>query len=172
MQATQPLNDLLTRRWSPREYDPKPIEPAILHSLFDAAHSAFSCFNEQPWHFIVVQDHDTLRQLGALARTGGYTADAPAAIVVVTEPSRFAVSDASRAIQSMALAAWSEGVASGWAGFGGLEALKPVLGIPDTLDVFAIVPLGYPDQAVGQGKKNRKPLADVAHRERFGTPFS
>jgi nitroreductase len=47
-----------------------------------------------------------------------------------------------------------------------------VLGIPDTLDVFAIVPLGYPDQAVGQGKKNRKPLADVAHRERFGTPFS
>jgi nitroreductase len=155
-----------------RSYQDRPIPGDVLQRIVEAGRLTGSSMNGQPWHFIVVQDHDTLRQLGALARTGGYTADAPAAIVVVTEPSRFAVSDASRAIQSMALAAWSEGVASGWAGFGGLEALKPVLGIPDTLDVFAIVPLGYPDQAVGQGKKNRKPLADVAHRERFGTPFS
>ncbi len=39
------------------------------------------------------------------------------------------------------------------------------------LDVLAILPFGYPVQAVGRGKKQRKPLAAVAHRERDGQPF-
>ena len=112
-----------------------------------------------------------LAQIGALARTGGYTARAPLAIAVVIDPTRFAVSDASRAIQSMTLTAWSEGVGSSWVGFSGLDAVKSLLGIPDNLDLLAIIPFGYPAQTVGQGKKKRKPLAEVAHRERFGTPF-
>ena len=71
----------------------------------------------------------------------------------------------------MLLTAWAEGVGSNWVGFHGLDAIKPLLNIPDDLDVLAILPFGYPVQAVGQGKKNRKPLAEVAHRERFGQPF-
>ena len=33
------------------------------------------------------------------------------------------------------------------------------------------IPLGYPANAVGKGKKDRKLLGTVAHRERFGRPF-
>jgi nitroreductase len=127
--------------------------------------------NGQPWHFIVVENRDTLRQLGSLARTGPYIAQAPLAIVVVIEKTRFAISDASRAIQSMALTAWSEGVGSNWVGFEGLDAIKPLLAIPNDHDVLAIIPFGYPAQAVGQGKKERKPLAQVASRERYGQSF-
>jgi hypothetical protein len=29
----------------------------------------------------------------------------------------------------------------------------------------------YQDKRVGRGKKNRKPLGDVAHRERYGQPY-
>jgi nitroreductase len=50
-------------------------------------------------------------------------------------------------------------------------AVKPLLGIPDELEVLAIVPFGYPAQASGRGKKERKPLSQVAHRERFGQSF-
>ena len=39
------------------------------------------------------------------------------------------------------------------------------------LDVLAIVPFGYPVQPGGQGEKTRKPLGQVAHRERFGQPL-
>jgi hypothetical protein len=46
-----------------------------------------------------------------------------------------------------------------------------LLGIPQELDVLAIIPFGYPVQAVGKGKKQRKALGEVAHRERFGAPF-
>jgi nitroreductase len=81
------------------------------------------------------------------------------------------VSDASRAIQSMILTAWSEGVGSNWVGFLGLEEIKPLLGIPDDLDILAIVPFGYPAQSRSEGKKRRKALAEVAHRDRFGQPL-
>ena len=57
----------------------------------------------------------------------------------------------------MMLAAWSEGVGSNWVGFFGLEDIKPLLGIPDGLEIFAVVPFGYPLDAIGRGKKNRKP---------------
>ncbi len=72
----------------------------------------------------------------------------------------------------MLLTAWAEGLGSNWVGFNSLEAVKALLNIPDNLDVLAILPFGYPTQAVGQGKKQRKPLAEVAHREQFGQPFS
>ncbi len=127
--------------------------------------------NRQPWHFIVVQDRDSLRQLGALAKTGPYIAQAALAIVVAIQRTPFSVSDGSRAIQSMMLSAWSEGVGSNWVGFMGLTEVKPLLGIPEDVDVLAIIPFGYPARPVGKGKKNRKPLSQVAHLERFGQPF-
>jgi nitroreductase len=71
----------------------------------------------------------------------------------------------------MLLTAWGNGVGGNWVGFGGLDDAKPLLGIPEELDLLAIVPLGYPAVAVGRGKKERKPLAEVASRERYGQPF-
>jgi hypothetical protein len=38
--------------------------------------------------------------------------------------------------------------------------------------VLAILPLGYPANAVGQGKKSRKPIEQIAHQERWGQPFA
>lgn len=155
-----------------RKFRDTPIPDDIVREIVEAAHLTASSMNGQPWHFIVVQDKEMLRRLGALVRTGPYIAQAPLAVVVATTDSPYAVSDASRAIQDMILAAWSRGVGSNWTGFHGLDAVKPVLGIPATMDVLAVVPFGYPAQAAGAGKKNRKPLGEVVHREHFGQPFA
>jgi nitroreductase len=154
-----------------REYQDKPVPAEIVQRIVEAGRLTGSSMNRQPWHFIVVQDRDTLRQLGALAKTGPYTGQAALAIVVVIQRTPFSVSDGSRAIQSMMLTAWSEGVGSNWVGFMGMTEVKPLLGIPDNLDMLAIIPFGYPARPVGKGKKNRKPLSEVAHLERFGQPF-
>jgi nitroreductase len=154
-----------------RNYQDKPVPPDVVRRIVEAGRLTASSMNKQPWHFIIVEDHDTLRQLGTLAQTGPYIAQAPLAIVVAIEKTRFAVSDASRAIQSMILTAWSEGVGSNWVGFLGLTEVKPLLGIPDELDVLAIVPFGYPAQSTGRGKKKRKLLSEVAHLRRFGQPY-
>jgi nitroreductase len=156
-----------------RSYQDRPIPPEVLNRIVEAGHLTASASNKQPWRFIVVQNRDALRQLGSLARTGPYIAQTQAAVVVAIEKTPFAISDASRAIQDMVLTAWSDGIGSNWVGFaGGLDSVKPVLGIPDDLDVLAILPLGYPAQPIGKGKKIRKPLAEVAFRERYGQPFS
>jgi nitroreductase len=155
-----------------RRYRDTPVPPEIVRHIVEAGHLTASSMNQQPWHFILIEDRDTLRRLGELATHGPYIAEAPLAIVVAIDDTRFAVSDASRAIQSMILTAWSEGVGSNWVGFHGLDAVKPLLGIPDRLDVLAIVPFGYPAQPTGQGKKARKPLGEVFSRERFGQPLT
>lgn len=154
-----------------RGYQDKAVPDAVVRRIVEAGRLTGSGMNRQPWHFVVVRDRDTLRRLGALASSGPYVAQAPLAVVVATDKSRFAVSDASRAIQSMMLTAWADGVGSNWVGFGGLERVNAVLDIPAGLDVLAILPFGYPARAVGRGKKQRKPLRDVAHLERYGRPF-
>ena len=72
----------------------------------------------------------------------------------------------------MVLTAWEEGVGSNWVGFvGGLEAVGQLLNVPAELDVLAILPFGYPAVPVGRGNKRRKPLPEVAARERYGQPY-
>jgi nitroreductase len=155
-----------------REYQDRHIPDDVLDRIVEAGQLTASSMNLQPWHFVVVRDRQGLEELGGLLRTGRYTAGAAAAIVVAHErESRFGVSDASRAIQSMILAAWAEGVGSNWAGFGGLEGVRQHVGLPDSFDVLAVVPLGYPTRALGRGRKKRKPLGEVASRERYGTPY-
>lgn len=154
-----------------REYADKPVPPEVIRRIVEAGRLTGSSRNGQPWHFIVVQQRETLRHLGALARSGPYTAGAAFAIVVATEESRFAVSDGSRAIQSMMLAAWAEGVGSNWVGFRGMDEVKELLGVPPEMDLLAIVPFGYPAKKLSRGKKRRKSMAEVAHGERFGQPL-
>ena len=154
-----------------RRYLDRPVPEGIIRKIVEAGRLTGSAMNLQPWHFIVVQEAATLRRLGALARSGPYIAQAPLAIVVAVERTGYAVSDASRAIHSMLLVAWSEGVGSNWVGFGGLEKINALLGIPGELDVLAILPFGYPADRIGRGRKNRKPLRAIAHRERYGQPF-
>jgi nitroreductase len=74
----------------------------------------------------------------------------------------------SRAIQSMILVAWGDGVGSNWTGFGALEGVRKKVGLPESFEVLAVVPLGYPKRKLGLGKKKRKPLAEVFSAERFG----
>ncbi|HXJ82510.1 MAG TPA: nitroreductase family protein [Candidatus Methylomirabilis sp.] len=154
-----------------RSYRDTPVPDAVLRRILEAGRLTGSGMNRQPWHFIVVRERETLRRLGTMASSGPYVTQAPLAIVVATDKSRFAVSDASRAIQSMLLAAWAEGVGSNWVGFGGLEKVKDVLDVPAPLDVLAILPFGYPTRTLGRGKKQRKSLREVAHLERYGHPF-
>ena len=52
-ETLDPVHELIAKRWSPRAFADKPVEPNKLRSLLEAARWAPSCFNEQPWHFIV-----------------------------------------------------------------------------------------------------------------------
>ena len=91
-----------------RGYQNKPIPEEVVRRIVESGRLTGSGMNRQPWHFVVVRERETLRRLGALASSGSYVAQAPLAVVVATDKTRFAVSDASRAIQSMVLTAWAD----------------------------------------------------------------
>ncbi len=155
-----------------RAFQDKPVPDAVIRKVAEAAQLSGSSMNRQPWHFVVVQQRETLKKIGSLAPTGPYIAQAAFAVVVAIEKdSKFGVSDGSRAVQDMMLAAWEEGVGSNWAGYFGLDDVAKALNVPDSLQVLCVIPFGYPATDVGRGKKNRKPLGEVASRERFGQPF-
>jgi nitroreductase len=155
-----------------RSYEEKKIPADAVRKIVEAGRLTASSMNLQPWHFVVVEDRAMLKKLGGAARTGPYIAQAPLAVVVAVEKnSKYGVSDASRAVQSMILTAWSMGIGSNWVGFMNLDGVPALLGIPDALEVLAIVPFGYPAVKKDKGKKKRKPLAEVAHREKFSQPY-
>ena len=154
-----------------REYRDKEVPEDAIRRIVEAAHLTASAANRQPWHFVLVRKRDALRKLGSLVRTGPYTANAAAAVIVAYEKdSKSGVSDASRAIQSMILVAWGDQIGSNWTGFGGMEEVRKEFGIPDAYDVLAVLPLGYPKRKV-IGKKKRKPFNEVVSAERFGQPL-
>ena len=155
-----------------RAFQPTPIPTEQIQDILESGRLTGSGSNQQPWHFIVVDDPVELGKLAELAKSGPYIAQAPVAIVVVVERTPLAVSDGSRAIQSMILTAWSEGIGSNWVGYIGMKGVNEFLNIPDTLDVLAILPFGYPVKELGQGKKKRKGLAEVASHGKYGTPLS
>src|SRR2546428_13893914 len=64
-----PIEEILRRRWSPRSFSDRIVEPEKLQSLFEAARWAPSSFNEQPWYFIVApkQNLEHARLLSCLA---------------------------------------------------------------------------------------------------------
>jgi len=155
-----------------REFDDRPLPEDVLRRIVEAAHLTASSRNGQPWHFVVVRERGDLQEIGRLVRTGSYTAGAAAAVVVACDRgSPYAASDASRAIQSMILTAWAEGVGSNWTGFGGMETVRQRFGVPERYDVLAVVPFGYPKRKLGLGKKNRKPIGEVVSDGKFGTPW-
>jgi len=155
-----------------REYQDKPVPEDLVVRVVEAGRLTASGANRQPWHFVVVRERANLRALGSEVRSGPYIAKAAFAIVVGYEKdSPYGVSDASRAIQSMILTAWAEGVGSNWAGFGGLLAVRKKVALPDRYEVLAVIAFGYPARPV-KGVKKRKRLEEVASAERFGTPLS
>ena len=154
-----------------REYRDGEVPDDVIRRILEAGHLTASAANRQPWHFVLVRDREALQKLGSLVRTGGYTRSAAAAVIVACDKNQYAQSDASRAIQSMILTAWGDGVGSNWTGFGGLENVRQEFGLPETFDVLAVLPLGYPKRKV-MGRKRRKPFNEVISLERFGRPLA
>jgi nitroreductase len=155
-----------------RSYEKDPVPPDVVAQIIEAGRLTGSSMNRQPWHFIVVENRETLDRLGQLARSGPYLAEAPLAIAVAIEKkSIYGVSDASRAIQSMVLTAWAAGVGSNWVGFKNLDEVANLLAVPDSFEMLAVLAFGYPTRELGKGQKQRKPLNEVASRERFGQAF-
>ncbi len=166
--------DCIRRRRTVREFKPDAIPEDVVYRILEAGRWAPSSSNSQPWHFVVVQARDTLKKLGAIATQGAFIANAPLAIAIVVDNATRPQLDAGRALQQMELVAWSEGMGTCFVGVRSADqqrAVKELLSIPPRMDLITIMPYGYRlPGSRGQGTP-RKPMSEMAHRERFGESY-
>lgn len=151
-----------------------------LSAILEAGRWAPSYINSQPWEFLVVRDVKTRGRMSEILRRitvawQGF-AGAPASIVVMADPARdprHLAEDGAAAVQNMALAAHSLGLATFWAGLhavpegkGSAESdLKAALGIPPAMQLIAVLPVGHPAY---EAATSRRPLSEIVHLETYG----
>ncbi|HZL56125.1 MAG TPA: nitroreductase family protein [Bryobacteraceae bacterium] len=155
MPETPLLNETIAGRWSPREFENKPIDAKTLRSLFEAARWAASCFNEQPWRFILAtkdQPEQFERVLATLVPQNQNWAKTAWALGISAgkktfthngAPDRFGLHDAGAALANLMIQATSVGLHVH--GMGGFDAAKARadFGIPDDFEVGAAFAIGY-----------------------------
>ncbi|UCD27390.1 MAG: nitroreductase family protein [Planctomycetota bacterium] len=160
------LDALVTRR-SVRKYKPDPVPQDLLVKIVDAGRLAPTAHNDQAWEFVVITDEQRRHQLADLADYGKFIADAPACIVVLSEPTRYYLEDGSAATTNIMLAATALGLGSCWVA-GDKKQYAPQIvslcGAPENYKLVSMIAIGYP-AAIPAPKK--RSVDDVLHWESF-----
>lgn len=129
------------------------ISEEIIKKLLQAAMSAPSAGNQQPWHFIVVTDRERLDAIPAFHPYCKMITGVRTAIVICGDPDgkkwpAFWPQDCSAATQNLLLAARACGLGSVWSGVypdeNRMAGCRKLFGIPEHIYPFAVVPLGTP----------------------------
>jgi nitroreductase len=185
-----PIHDLLRRRWSPRAFDDRSIEPEKLRSLFEAARWAPSSNNEQPWRFLVATKENTIehdRLFSCLVEGNQKWAHrAPALLLSVAKlqfedgsPNRHALYDTGMAVENLVVQATALGlVVHQMAGFR-IDQARTSCKIPASYEPVAIIAVGYPGdpaklsdrlRARETQPRVRKPLTELVYSATWEQP--
>jgi nitroreductase len=128
-----------------------PIEKEKLDRVIEAARLAPSAKNLQDWRFVIVTDEKLRKDVAMACNEQMFIATAPAVIIGCSNSDytlrcglKIASIDVSIAMEHIALAATAEGLATCWIGSFYPEKLKPVVGIPDRVEIVEVMPIGYP----------------------------
>lgn len=172
-----PIEALLKRRWSPRAFADRAVEPEKLLSLWEAARWAASTANQQPWYFIVATKQDAAeyaRLLSCLRENNQqWASQAPVLMVSVAklafdangQPNRHAFHDVGLAVANLIVQATAFGLGvHQMAGFSP-ERVRELYGVPDDFEPVAGIVLGYPgDPAILPDELRQRELAPRVRR--------
>lgn len=162
-----PINDILRRRWSPRAFSDRAVEPEIFGSLFEAARWAPSSSNRQPWHFLVARKQEPAefdRMLQCLVPgNASWCKDVPVLMISVAntrwdngEPNRHAFHDVGQAAAQLTVEAVSRGLFVHQMGGILVDKIRETYAIPDGFEPVAGFALGYPGDPEKLSEKLRE----------------
>lgn len=179
------LNELISTRWSPRQYIDHPVEAEKLHALFEAARWAASCFNEQPWRFVVATKNNPeqfRKMLGILMEKNQQWAQTAWAVgfsagkKTFTQrdaPNRFALHDTGAASANLAIEATALGLHAHFMGGFDAQRARTEFNVPDDFEVGAAFAIGYIDEiATTPGPRTRRALDEIVFEGHWGVPAS
>ena len=153
--------DTIFHRISVRKFTEQKVEQEKIEKILSAGMQAPSAANQQPWEFYVVTNQELLKKLSTSSPYAGPAAGAPAAIVSVYRKDcrlpEYAQIDMSIAMENIWLETDALGLDGVWIGTAPLQermdAVRAILNIPDSLEVFALFPFGYPAESRPQADR-------------------
>lgn len=189
------IHDLIASRWSPRAFDPdKPVAHGDLLALLEAARWAPSCFNDQPWRYIVCikADNEAVWRsaLGVLAeKNQSWAKNAPILMLSVAmanfdhngKPNRWSMYDTGAATVSLCLQANALGLVVHQMGGFDADKARQVFKLPDDCTPMAMMAVGYQAEAetlaedfqdAERAERSREPLRRSFYRGEWGAEFS
>jgi nitroreductase len=186
------IQELLEKRFSPYGFSSRPVEAEKLHELFEAARSAPSSYNEQPWRFVAATRQDAQgfeRLLEALVEQNReWARHAPVLVLSVAKldfthngrPNRHAWYDVGQAAAYLTLQATELDLyVHQMAGFDAGKA-RQLLGIPEGYEPAAMMAVGYlsdseavqePPHPQDRSRRPRKPLDSFLFGGAWGVPW-
>ena len=153
--TSQPINPYTCERWSPRSFSPKPVDHETLVSLFEAARWSASCYNIQPWRYIIESKTDPeaweVAQNCTLDWNRRWTKSAPIIGFVLAEPVELPGGhkniwhqfDTGMSCAHLTIEAESRGLSVHK--FAGInkEAVRKNYNIPDCVEIICGIVIGY-----------------------------
>jgi len=140
--------------WSPRAFDEsRPVAEEDLLALFEAARIAPSCFNEQPWRFIVARSPESRQKLIACLSASNqlWAGKAPVLLAILakanfshnSKPNRWHAFDTGTAWGYLSLQAQHRGLITHAMGGFSVEQVREAFLVPEDYNIMAVVAVGY-----------------------------
>jgi nitroreductase len=151
------IETILSRR-SIRRYTSQKVSDQVIKELLQAAMSAPSASNEQPWHFIVIHGPKILGEIPKFHPYSGMLREAPIAILVCVDldmgTEGFLVQDGSAATENILIAAHAKELGAVWLGIYPLKeritGMRKLLNIPERILPLSLISIGYPAERVSK----------------------
>jgi nitroreductase len=146
------MEAILGRR-SIRKYTAQAVSEDMIGSLLEAGMSAPSAGNEQPWHFVIIDDRRILDAIPSIHPHSHMLKEAPLAILVCGDLNLdvhrgFWTQDCSAATENILIAAHANGLGAVWLGIYPREeriaGVRQILSIPDHIIPFCLIAVGHP----------------------------
>jgi len=146
------MEAILSRR-SIRRYTGEPVPEELIKELLEAAMSAPSASNEQPWQFVIIDDRRILDEIPKFHPYAHMLKEASLAIAVCGDLneemiSGYWIQDCSAATQNILIAAHAKGLGAVWLGVYPREerakTVQKLLGLPEHVIPLCFISIGYP----------------------------
>ena len=164
----------ISSRYSCRAYQDRPVEADKLNTLLEAARLAPSARNIQDWRFVVVINDEKRKALQVAAANQEFIGQAPIIIAACSCTNKrmnlcaqpYSSINVAIALEHIALAATSLGLATCWIGSFVPQQVRQILNIPTHIEVVELMTLGYPaDKGASPKRLN---LNEIVCYEKWG----
>ncbi|MEK7376470.1 MAG: nitroreductase family protein, partial [Candidatus Margulisiibacteriota bacterium] len=170
------VKDAVLKRRALRSFEKTKIDPAVIDRLIESASLSASCFNNQPWRYVFVNDELVLKELhGALSKGNVWATAAPLIIAVcaikendcVIKNREYFLFDCGLSVSQLILSAAERGlVAHPIAGFDE-EIVKAVLDIPKEMTAITLIIVGEHSQTISPLLSEKQIEAEKERPERL-----